>query len=240
MKEGVKLYRDYSAGAPDEVSSLLVTGVIPPVEEHFPKEIHNVPYVAYLGMYAGPAVEGRKRFAPLLEFGEPLLDFSGEMGYVEAQKMLDADYPDGLRYYWKSMNLMSLDDEVIDRFVEHARKMASPFSTVDLWHVGGAMARGSADESAFNGRQAAFLLSPEANWEDAADDEANISWLQDFLADMEPFSDGSRYLNFAGFQEGGEGFIREAFGSQYERLAALKQKYDPNNLFRLNQNVKPA
>jgi hypothetical protein len=190
-------------------------------------------------MYAGPVDEGREAFAPLINFGQPLLNFSGAMPYVDAQKALDADYPDGLRYYWKSMNLMTLDDEVIDRFVKHARRMPSPFSTVDLWHVGGAMARGSADESAFNGRHVAFLLSPESNWENTADDEANISWLRDFLADMAEFSDGSRYLNFPGFQEGGDDFIRKAFGSQYERLAALKGKYDPDNLFSLNQNVKP-
>jgi FAD/FMN-containing dehydrogenase len=239
MKEGIKLYRDYSATAPDEVSSLLVTGVIPPVEEHFPKEIHNVPYVAYLGMYAGSPAEGQKAFGPLLNFGQPLLDFSGVMPYLDAQKVLDADYPDGLRYYWKSMNLMTLDDDVIDRIVKHSREMPSPFSTVDLWHIGGAMARGSADESAFNGRHVAFLLSPESNWEDSADDEANIAWLRDFLADMEEFSDGSRYLNFPGFLEGGDEFIRKAFGSQYDKLATLKRKYDPDNLFRLNQNIKP-
>jgi FAD/FMN-containing dehydrogenase len=239
MKEGIKLYRDYSATAPDEVSSLLVTGVIPPVEEHFPKEIHNVPYVAYLGMYAGSPAEGQKAFGPLLNFGQPLLDFSGVMPYLDAQKVLDADYPDGLRYYWKSMNLMTLDDDVIDRIVKHSRQMPSPFSTVDLWHIGGAMARGSADESAFNGRHVAFLLSPESNWEDSADDEANIAWLRDFLADMEEFSDGSRYLNFPGFLEGGDEFIRKAFGSQYDKLATLKRKYDPDNLFRLNQNIKP-
>jgi hypothetical protein len=190
-------------------------------------------------MYAGPAELGKRILQPLRDFGEPLLDASGVMPYVEAQKMFDHDYPDGRRYYWKSLNLNRLDDESIDRIVAHARKQPSPFSTTDIWHIGGAVKRVSADESAFNGRQSAFLLSPEANWEDPADDAANIAWLREFIADMEAFSDGSRYLNFPGFQEEGQAMMRTSFGPQYARLAALKAKYDPTNLFRLNQNIQP-
>jgi hypothetical protein len=100
--------------------------------------------------------------------------------------------------------------------------------------------RVSSAASAFNGRQAAFLLSPEANWHDPADDAANIAWLRAFIADLEPFSDGSRYLNFAGFQEEGDEMMRISFGPQYRRLAALKATYDPTNLFRLNQNILPT
>jgi hypothetical protein len=132
-----------------------------------------------------------------------------------------------------------LDDNVIDRIVHHARQQPSIFSTVDLWYVGGAVRHGSTADSAFNGRQAAFLLSPEANWEDAADDAANLAWLRDFIADMQPFSDGSRYLNFPGFQEEGDEMMRKSFGPQYQKLAALKAKYDPTNFFSLNQNIKP-
>lgn len=239
MKRAIQLYRDYSQTAPDEVSTLLFTGIVPPDEAHFPAEIHNVPFVAFAGMYAGAPADGERIMQPLRDFGRPLLDFSGVMPYVEAQQVLDADYPDGLRYYWKSLNLSRLDDEVIERIVRHARKQVSVLSTVDLWHVGGAVKQFGAEHGAFNGRHAAFLLSPEANWEDPADDEANIAWLREFVADMEEFSDGSRYLNFPGFQEEGDQMIKKAFGSQYGRLAALKQKYDPDNFFRLNQNIKP-
>jgi hypothetical protein len=154
--------------------------------------------------------------------------------------MFDADYPDGLRYYWKSLNLLSLEDEVIERIVTHARRQPSPLSTTDIWHVGGAVKRVGVEEGAFHGRQAAFLLSPEANWEEPAGDMANITWLRQFIADMAGFSDGSRYLNFAGFQEEGEEMMRQSFASQFTRLAALKRKYDPANLFRLNPNIKPA
>jgi FAD/FMN-containing dehydrogenase len=168
------------------------------------------------------------------------MDASGIVPYVEAQKMFDHDYPDGRRYYWKSLNLQRLDDAAIDTIVEHARRQPSPWSTTDLWHNGGVIGRVSADESALGGRDAPFLLNPEANWDDPADDAANIAWAREFIAAVEPWSDGSRYLNFAGFQEEGDAMMRAAFGAQYERLRALKAKYDPTNLFRLNQNVKPT
>jgi FAD/FMN-containing dehydrogenase len=239
MKRAIQFYRDYSASAPDEVSTLMATGQIPPDPHHFPPEIHNVPFVLFGALYAGPAAEGQEALQQLLDFGTPLLDASGVMPYVEAQKMFDADYPNGLRYYWKSLNLSRLDDEVIERIVEHARRQPSPFSTVDIWYVGGAVKRANEAASAFHGRQAAFLLSPEANWERPEDDEANIAWLRDLIDDMAEFSDGSRYLNFPGFQEEGDDMMRQAFGPQYQRLLALKQKYDPTNLFRLNQNIRP-
>jgi FAD/FMN-containing dehydrogenase len=240
MKRAIQLYRDFSATAPDEVSTILACGIIPPDPHLFDEAIHGRPFVLLGGLYAGPASVGQRVLQPLLDFGAPLKDASGIMPYAEAQKMFDHDYPKGLRYYWKSLNLLWLDDAVIDRIVAHARKQPSPYSTTDIWHVGGAVKRVGPAESAFYGRQAAFLLSPEANWIEPADDEANIGWLRGFVADMEEFSDGSRYLNFPGFQEEGEAMVRDSFGPQYERLARLKAKYDPTNLFRLNQNVTPA
>lgn len=238
MRRAVRFYRDFSLAAPDEVSSLLALGQIPP-DEHFPEELHRKPFTLLSGLYAGPVEDGKKALQPLLDFTEPLLDFSGVMPYVEAQQMFDEDYPDGLRYYWKSLNLSELNDDAIERIVEHARRQPSPFSTTDIWHVGGAVSRVGPEESAFYGRHAAFLLSPESNWIDAADDEVNLRWLRQFIEEMEAFSDGSRYLNFAGFQEDGDEMMRQSFGGHYARLAALKQKYDPGNLFRLNQNIKP-
>jgi hypothetical protein len=170
-----------------------------------------------------------------------LIDFSGAMPYVEVQKVFDADYPSGvMRYYWKSLNLTSLSNQAIARLVEHARRQPSPHSTTDLWHIGGAVRRVSADESAFFGRNAAFLLNPEANWEHPGDDGRNIAWVREFVEDMQEFSDGSRYLNFAGFQEEGAELVRKGYGDQFERLALLKAKYDPTNFFRLNQNIIPS
>jgi FAD/FMN-containing dehydrogenase len=240
MERAIRFYRDFSAGAPDEVSTILACGVIPPDLHAFPAELHGRPIAAFIGLYAGPAEVGQRILQPLRDFGEPLMDASGIMAYVDAQKAFDHEFPDGRRYYWKSLNLQQLDEAAIARIADHARRQPSPWSTTDLWHIGGAVKRVSAEASAFNGRQASFLLNPEANWDDPADDAANISWVRDFIAAMEPFSDGSRYLNFAGMQEEGEAMMRAAFGPQYARLAALKAKYDPTNLFRLNQNVSPA
>jgi FAD/FMN-containing dehydrogenase len=176
---------------------------------------------------------------PLLDAGTPLVNASGIKRYVEAQQAFDADYPDGLRYYWKSLNLLDLNEEAIERIVQHARRQPSLFNTTDLWHIGGAVKRGSAKDSAFHGRHAAFLLNPEANWENPAEDDANIRWVREFVDEMQPFSDGSRYLNFPGFQEEGEDMMRKSFGQQYERLITVKQQYDPTNFFSINQNVKP-
>lgn len=239
MKKAIQLYRDYVATAPDEVSTLAAIGVVPPAE-HFPADIQGKPYVLLGAMYAGDPEQGKPILQPLLDFGVPLFDISGVMPYVEAQKVFDADYPRGHRYYWKSINLSRLDDDVIDRIVEHARQQPSPHSTTDLWHIGGAVARVSKDHSAFFGRQAAFLLNPEANWEHPQDDEINIAWARNFVEAMQPFSDGSRYLNFAGFQEEGSAMMQSAFGDQYARLVALKNRYDPTNFFRMNQNIEPT
>lgn len=238
MKKAMQFYRDFSATAPDEISTIMACGMVPP-DEHFPEELHRVPFVLYAGMYAGATDEGKAALQPLVDFGDPLLDFSGVMPYVEAQQMFDEDYPNGLRYYWKSLNLTNLNDEVIDTIISYARRQPSPFSTIDIWHVGGAVKRTDAAKSAFFGRDAAFMLGGEANWVDPVDDEANLTWLRGLIADAEPFSDGSRYLNFAGFQEEGEQMMKKSFGPHYARLAELKRKYDPDNFFCLNQNVKP-
>lgn len=234
----VRWYRDYCRQAPDEVSSLAALGQVPP-SEHFPQEMHGAPFILYAAVYAGPVDKGRQALQPLLDFGQPFLDLSGVLPFVEAQQMFDADYPDGLRYYWKSLNLTELTDEAISTIVRHARLQPSPYNTTDLWHIGGAIKRVSATESAFTGRQAAFIFNPEANWLEASDDDANIAWVRRAVSAMKQHSDGSHYLNFPGFQEEGDAMMRASFGSSYERLAALKQKFDPCNLFRLNQNVQP-
>jgi hypothetical protein len=239
MEKAVRFYRDFTASAPDEVSTILALGMIPPEPELFPQHLHGHRFVLFGGLYAGWIEDGKRALRPLLDFGQPILDHSGVKAYTEAQQIFDHDYPDGLRYYWKSINLQRLDDAAIAKIVTHARQQPSPYSTTDLWDMRGVAARGSVEDSAFYGRGAAFLLNPEANWIDPETDAQNMAWVRDFVQAMEPFSDGSRYLNFAGFQEEGDAMIRGAFGAQYERLAALKHKYDPNNLFSLNQNVKP-
>jgi FAD/FMN-containing dehydrogenase len=238
-REALRFFRDYCATMPDEVSPLAFLGEIP-ASAHFPESIYGKPFVAFAAMYAGSPSDGERVLAPLRAWSRPLHDLSGRVPYVEAQTYFDEDYPRGMRYYWKSLNLTSLTDEAIDRLVQQAALMPSPFSTIDLWHVGGAVRRVDSESSAFHGREAAFLLNPEANWVQPEHDAANVAWVRDSIAALEPWSDGGRYLNFAGFQEEGDAMMRTAFGPQYARLAAVKRRYDPGNLFRLNQNVRPA
>ncbi|MFP5417429.1 MAG: FAD-binding oxidoreductase [Actinomycetes bacterium] len=239
MRAALRFYRDFCADHPETISTIGFAGVFPPGADAYPEDVHGKPFFGIGALHAGPPDEGRVALQPILDFAAPLVDFSGVMPYVDAQRMFDEDYPDGWRYYWKSTNLRSLDDDAIDVIVEHARQQPSAHSTIDVWHVGGAVAALPDDATAFHGRRAAFLVNPEANWEHATDDAANITWARETVAALEPFSDGSRYLNFAGLQEEGEPGIKAAFGDTYERLRTLKREWDPDNLFRLNQNVVP-
>src|SRR5919112_1756432 len=149
-------------------------------------------------------------------------------------------FPNGWHYYWKSVNLDGLGDEVIERLTYHAWAAPSEHSTIDVWYQGGAMARVGTSETAFGDRSSPILLGIEANWEDPQDDEANLAWVRSCFSDMRRFSNGGMYLNFPGFLEEGEQLLRDVYGENYERLVALKNKYDPTNLFRLNQNIKPT
>lgn len=239
-KAALRFYREYAATAPDEVTSFVICGTVPG-EEPFPEDIRDLPFVLFAALYAGPVEQGERAVRPLRNFGEPLVDFSGPMPYVEAQSFFDEDYPAGeLHYYWKSLYLDDLGDEAIDRIIEHTEKRPSGISTVDVWHLGGAISRVGPGESAFGGRGAPFLLGVEANWEASRDDEANIAWARECVEDMQRFSGGGQYLNFPGFLEGGDETLRVTFGTNYERLVAVKERYDPTNLFRLNQNSRPA
>lgn len=239
MKEVLQYFRDFCERAPDEISLLAACGIFPPDEAVFPNELHGMPFVLFIGVYAGAPDDGERVVQELRDFNPPLLDLSGRVPYVEAQTFFDPDYPSGARYYWKSLNLSHLNDDAIDTIVEHALRQPSDHSTTDIWHKGAGAVLRNEDGAAFNGRHAPYLINPEANWHHAENDEANVTWVRKFIAAVEPYSDGGRYLNFAGFQEEGDTMMRAAFGEKYERLAQLKRKYDPTNFFGLNQNVKP-
>jgi FAD/FMN-containing dehydrogenase len=241
MAEALRFFREYTAAAPDEVSMLAVLGVFPPGAEAFPPKVHGLPFVLFAGCYAGAPEKGEQVLQPLREFDTPLVDFSGRMPYTQVQTVFDEDYPSHkLRYYWKSTNLPSMSDEIIDCVVEQARRQPSPLSTTDIWHNAGAIRRMDPNKTAFTGRHVPYLLNVEANWEAPRDDVANMGWTRDFLNALEPLSIEGSYLNFAGFQEEGQAMMKAAYGGQYQRLVALKRHYDPTNLFRLNQNIETS
>jgi FAD/FMN-containing dehydrogenase len=228
----------YLSEAPEELAPLGILGRVPEAED-FPTETHGEPYVAVLAPYPGDAAEGERVVGPLRELGDPIADLSVTMPWTEAQAMLDEDYPDGWRYYWKSVNVPQLSDEVIERLVEHAAAAPSPHSTIDVWYQGGAIARVGEQETAFANRSEPYLLGIEGNWEAESASEQNVAWVRNTFADMRSLSGGGVYLNFPGFLEEGEQLLHEGYGTNYERLAEVKTKYDPRNLFRLNANIEP-
>ena len=235
----LRAYREYLSSAPEEVSTLSSAGVMYD-EDLFSADELDALKIGFLGCYAGSPDEGEEALAPLRNLAEPIADFSGTMPYTEFQQILDEDYPDGMRYYWKSLYLDGLSESAIDRITYWADCAPSPLSTVDVWQLGGAIADVGIEESAFAGRHAPVLLGVEANWSDPSNDEANIEWVRDCLDDMRQFSDGSVYLNFPGFLEDNDRTMETTFGTAYERLVALKDEYDPTNFFSLNQNIAPA
>ena len=231
-------FREHAQSSPDELSIVTSRGKLPD-EELFPADVVDDFKIVVAGMYAGPPAEAETVIEPLRELAEPVADFSGTMPYVDFQRAFDADYPDGGRYYWNSLYLESLSDDVVDCIFEWGDTAPSPLSTIDVWALGGAVADVGLDESAFIGRDAPYLLAVEACWEDPGDDDENITWARGFLEEMQQYSDGSLYLNFPGFYEGGDQLMQRSFGDAYARLSELKTRYDPENVFRSKQYAQP-
>jgi FAD/FMN-containing dehydrogenase len=240
LPDFLEFYREYVADAPREVSSLVFAGEMPDEALFDAGDVHRGKFAA-MGLDAADVDEGEHALAPLREFADPLADVSGVMPYAEFQQLLDEDYPDGMRYYWKSLYLDELSTAAIDRITYWADAAPSPLSTVDVWQLGGAITDAGIADSAFAGRHAPFLLGVEANWEDPSMDDENVAWVRDCLEDVRQFSDGSVYLNFPGFREDGDqDVMQRTFGPAYERLVAVKDHYDPTNLFDSNQNIAPS
>jgi hypothetical protein len=162
------------------------------------------------------------------------------MPYVEVQSALDGDYPDGGRYYWKSLNFDRLDDAAIETIVEHVRNAPSYASTIDMWFQGGAISRTGRDHGAFAARSSPYMIGIEANWQTAAESDLNTAWARTAWQDLRALSDGATYLNFPGLLEEGNQLVRHAFGANYQQLVDVKTAYDPDNVFCLNPNITPA
>jgi FAD/FMN-containing dehydrogenase len=230
-------WRDYTQQAPDEVTSEILLWSIPDIPD-FLEELRGEPTVVVAAMYSGPAEVGERALRPLRAFGTPLMDLSGTQPNTAAQSDFDAFFPEGLLYYWKSLYLDHLGDEVINARIVNAGNRPSPQTPLIVRHLGGAISRIAEEGTAYGNRTATFSLSIDSTWEDPTESERNIAWTRKVWTEMRRFSDGGIYLNFAGFLEEGEKLVHEAHGENYVRLVALKNKYDPTNLFRLNHNIK--
>jgi len=232
-------WRDAVAGAPGELTSAGLIWSLPVVDE-LPEELRGLPYVGVAGLWAGDPAEGERAMQPLRELATPLVDMSGPMEYLELQRSLDPFFPAGRRYYWKALYLDGFSDAVIDATVERSERRRSNDTLVIVRHCGGAISRVGAEQTAFGDRGSEWMLSIDSTWHDPADDDANVAYTRAFWDAMVPFSNGQTYFNFPGLLEDGDAEVRSSYGSNHGRLARVKADYDPENRFRLNQNIRPA
>jgi FAD/FMN-containing dehydrogenase len=201
--------------------------------------MHGQPVVVIGGLYAGSAEEGERALAPLRELGTPLVDLSGRVSYLQAQAGFDEFFPAGLLYYWKSLYLDALGDDVVDAMVEAAANGPQPRPMLVLRHLGGAISQVPDGATAYGNRRAAFNLSLDATWSDPRDSERMIEWTRQAWAALRERTGGGVYLNFPGFGEDNELLARAGYGRSYDRLRDVKRRYDPTNVFRGNVNVAP-
>jgi len=232
-------WRDAVADAPDELSTAWLVWSLPDVDL-LPEELRGRPYVGIAGMWAGDPEEGERRTRALRELATPLLDMSGTVSYAEYQQQLDPFFPAGRRYHWKAIYLDGLSDAAIDTTVEWSLGRPSDDTLVIIRHCGGAMSRVAADATAFGDRSSEWMLSIDSTWHDAAGDAENVAYTRAFWDAAHAHSDGKTYFNFPGLLEEGEAAVRASYGANHDRLARIKAVYDPENRFRLNQNILPA
>jgi FAD/FMN-containing dehydrogenase len=230
-------FRAYVAGAPNEITPQATWWTIPAVPA-FPENLHNRSVVILAGMSAGGYEAGMDLLEPLRSSGTVLLDLSAPMPYLAVQSLFDPFFPSGERHYWKSLYLAHLDDEVVDAIDAWAARRPSANSMIALWALGGAFARVPADAAAAGDRQAPFLLEILANWIEPEESAPNIAWARESFAAMERFGVGKTNFNFPGLGED-PAFAKSAVGGNYDRLVSVKRRYDPTNLFRINQNIDP-
>jgi FAD/FMN-containing dehydrogenase len=234
----LRFYRDWIAEAPDELMTIIIHRRAPELPD-VPRELHGRLVVVVACCYAGQVEDGERALAPLRAFGSPLLDLCKPKPFLEHQEMFDQSYPHGRWYYMRSCDVAELTDEVIDITVEHSLRIRSPLTGFPIWQMGGAVSRVGEDETAFNGRSAGHTFNLTASTAGSEGFEEERQWVRDFHAALEAHQTGGVYVNF--LMNEGEERVRAAYGEQkYARLQALKRRYDPQNLLRLNQNILPG
>jgi FAD/FMN-containing dehydrogenase len=232
----LRFYRDWITDVPEELTTIVVHRKAPPLPV-IPKELHGKPVVTVICCYAGPVEEGERVVRPMKEFGSPLLDLCIPKPFLAHQAMFDPSFPRGWWYYFRSADLAELTDEVIDIVADHALRMTSPLTAFPIFQLGGAISRVGRDETAFNGRAAGHTINVNATTETREGFDAEREWSRNLWTALQPHHTGV-YVNF--LMDEGEERIRQAYGAErYDRLKALKRRYDPDNFFRLNQNIPP-
>jgi FAD/FMN-containing dehydrogenase len=233
----LELYRTLAEQAPPELTLVAVMRPAPPAP-WLPAELHGTPIVMLLACHTGNPDEGEKVVAPIKSFGKPIGDILTRRTYVQMQSLLDATQPKGRRYYWKSEYLPRIEQALCEKVIEHAARICSPHSAVILFQMEGALNRLSDEHSPVGNRDARYLLNIAGSWERPDDDAANIEWTRQAWNDMRRFSTGGTYINFLTEDDGAER-TEAALGGALERLAQIKTRWDPQNVFRTNRNIKP-
>ena len=226
--EVLRFYREFSVSQPDELQTWAGILTLP----------DGNPVVALAPCYVGSLEEGERLLSPLRRFGTPIADTVAPLPYVAMQQIFDAAFPPGRLNYWKSALTGHLADEVIEASVEYARKLPSPFTVILFAELHGAYSRVGKTETAYFHRDLQYDAIVLSGWTDPADTQRNIGWTRELFAAWEPHLARAAYVNDLGDE--GEDRARSAYGGNYARLVALKTKYDPTNLFRMNQNIRPT
>jgi len=235
--EVMRVYRSFAASLPEDAGSLLVLRPAPPAP-FLPPEVHGTLIVGIAGMFAGSLDDGARVFAPLMEVGRPLGGGLVPKPFLAHQSMFDAGQPKGRQYYWKSEYLETLTEGTDRILLTHAREIESPHTAILCFQLGGAMARVPEEASAAGHRKAGFVVNIAGAWDDPAESDRHMAWVRGCWEALSPHSMGT-YVNFL-TEEADDQRVRAAYGANYDRLAALKSRYDPENVLRANQNIAPA
>lgn len=232
----LRFLRDYLPSSSEELTVFTVMRKAP-AAPFVPAEFHGQPVIANLVVHSGDPIQAERDLAPLRTFAQPLADLVSRRPYTAVQALTDASWAPGFENYWKSDYLIGIPDGAIEVLTEHLATITSPLSDFKIAYLGGAAARLS-DDSALSHRNLPFLLNINTRWPLGKASDAHIEWTRSLFEGMKPFSEGKVYVNF--LMDEGQGRVRAAYGPEkYERLVAIKRRYDPDNFFRLNQNVKP-
>lgn len=235
-KQVLTQYRQFANAAPEDLSVWVVLRQAPPLP-FLPQNVHGKEVIVVPIFYAGAAAEGHRLIDELRAFGNPHGEHVGSQPYAEWQKAFDPLLTGGARNYWKSHNFTELSDGAIDSVIEYAGKLPSPECEIFIGHIAGAANHVPSDAMAYAHRDAKFVLNVHARWQTAAEDEACIEWARAFFKASAPYASAGAYVNFMTGDEGER--VTAAYGSNYNRLARLKKRFDPENVFHLNQNIKP-
>jgi FAD/FMN-containing dehydrogenase len=203
-----------------------------------PAEVHGKEVVVLATFYIGNAAQGRNLIEPLLRFGTPHGEHIGAQPYTQWQKPFDPLLTPGARNYWKSHNFTDLSDGALHSMIEFAGKLPSPQCEIFIGLIAGAANRIPADAMAYRHRDAKFVLNVHGRWDERTDDERCIAWARAFFQASAPYASAGAYVNFMTEEESDR--VAAAYGANYDRLAQIKKRYDPDNAFHLNQNIKPS